>query len=134
MKFRSSLWIAPIAAPLGVLVMLPIPLVDQDVSYSDPGLLLAAAVVSGVLYLVALGVALWYPGMELDGDRFLVRGKYGWNVRQTLRVGERWVIAGNQLCLQRKDGSLVKLRVGRLAVNRRDWAELEKTLPMLDRY
>ncbi|MDN3243639.1 hypothetical protein [Glycomyces tritici] len=134
MKLRSSLWIAPIAAPLGVLAMLPVPLVDQDVNYSDPGFLLAAAVVAGVLVLLALGVALRYPGMELVEERFLVRGKYGWSLRQSLRAGERWVIAGNQLCLQRKDGSLVKLRVGRWAVNRRDWAELEKSLPLLDRY
>ena len=134
MKLRSSLWIAPIAAPLGVLSMLPIPLVDQDVSYTSPGFWLAAAVVAGVLFIVALGVALWLPGMELEEDRFLVRGKYGWNLRQTLRVGERWVIAGNQLCLQRKDGSLVKLRVGAWAINRRDWAKLKESLPTLDRY
>jgi hypothetical protein len=133
MKLRSSLWIAPIIAPLGVLAVLPIPLVDQDANYSDPGFLLAAAVVSGVLFLVALGVALWYPGIELEEERFLVRGKYGWSLRKSLQAGERWVIAGNQLCLQRKDRSLVKLRVGKWAVNRRDWAELEKTLPLLDR-
>ncbi|GAA2126562.1 hypothetical protein [Glycomyces algeriensis] len=134
MKLRSSLWIAPIVIPVGVLAVLPLPLVDSDLSYTSPGLWLAAAVASGVLVLAAIGVVLWYPGMDLQEERFLVRGKYGWGLRQTLGAGERWVIAGDQLCLQRKDGSLVKLRVGRWAVNRRDWAELEQTLPMVDRY
>jgi hypothetical protein len=134
MKLRSSLWIAPIVIPVGVLAVLPIPLVEPDLGYASPGLWLAAAVASGVLVLAALGVVLWYPGMDLQEERFLVRGKYGWGQRQALGEGERWVIAGDQLCLQRKDGSLVKLRVGRWAVNRRDWAELEQTLPMVDRY
>jgi hypothetical protein len=134
MKFRSSPWIAPMVVPVGVLAVLPVPLVESDLSYTSPGLWLAAAAVSSVLVLAALGVALWYPGMDLQEERFLVRGKYGWNLRQSLGQGERWVIAGDQLCLQRKDGALVKLRVGRRAVNRRDWAELEQTLPVVDRY
>jgi len=133
MKIRSSLWIPLIAAPVGFIAVLPLPLVEPEASYAGPEIWYAGACVSGVVLLIAFAV-LRSAGMRLEEHRFLVRGKYGWSVRRELEEGERWVIAGDQLCLQRRDGSLVKLRVHRRAVNRRDWQRLEAELPALDSY
>jgi hypothetical protein len=133
MKIRSSLRMPPLFAPLGIVGVLPLPLVEPEASYAEPEFWYAAAAVSGAVLLIGLSVVLWLPGMKLDGDRLLVRAKYGWTLRKALEEGERWAIAGDHLCLQKRDGSLVKLRVPKWTVNRRDWAELEKTLPILDR-
>ncbi len=133
MKIRSSLWMSLVAAPIGFLAVLPIPLVEPDLSYAGPTIWYAGACVSGVVLLISLAVVR-SAGMRLEEHRFMVRGKYGWSVRRELEEGERWVIAGDQLCLQRRDGSLVKLRVPRWAVNRRDWLRLEAELPALDSY
>lgn len=133
LKIRSSLWIPPLCAPIGVVAVLPIPLVEPNASYAGPEFWYVAAIVSGVVLHIGLSVVLWLPGLQLDGDRFLVRGKYGWTLKKTLEPDERWVIAEHQLCLQRRDGTLVKLRAPKWTVNRRDWARLEETLPVLDR-
>lgn len=122
-----------VVAPVGIVGVLPIPLVEPDASYSEPEFWYLAAIVCGVVMLIGFAVV-WWPSMALEGDRFLVRGKYGWATRRALAEGERWAIAGNGLCLQRQDGTVVKLRVPKWMVNRRDWAALEQTLPTLDRY
>jgi hypothetical protein len=133
MKIRSSLWTPLVAAPIGVFGVLPLPLVEPDVDYTDPALWYLAGGLCGLVLLIGLAVA-WSAGMRLEEHRFLMRGKYGRGARCELEEGERWVIAGYQLCLQRRDGSLVKLRVPKWAVNRREWQRLEAELPVLDSY
>lgn len=122
-----------VVAPVGIVAVLPIPLVEPDLSYAGPEFWYVAAIVCGAVMLIGFAAVRW-PSMALDGNRFLVRGKYGWSTKRELAEDERWVIAGNGLCLQRQDGSLVKLRVPKWMVNGRDWAALEQTLPVLDRY
>lgn len=118
-------------APVGVVAVLPIPLVEPEAGYAEPGLWLLGALVS-VLVMITGFIVICFPGMKFEGDRFLVRGKYGWDTRQVREEGERWVIVGDRLCLQRQDGSLVNLKVPKWTVRRGDWRRLEEALPVLD--
>ncbi|MCD0443441.1 hypothetical protein LO763_07355 [Glycomyces sp. A-F 0318] len=131
MKIRTPLWMPPAIAPVGVVGVLPIPLVEPDAGYAEPGLWLLGALVS-VLVMVAGFIVACFPGMKFEDERFLVRGKYGWDVKQVREEGERWVIAGDRLCLQRQDGSLVSLGAPRWMVRRGDWRRLEASLPVVD--
>ncbi|SDD60934.1 hypothetical protein [Glycomyces harbinensis] len=131
MKLRSPLWTAAFAAPVGVLALLPLPLVEPGASYADPVFWYAAAALSGAVLLVGL-VVVRRPSMVIEGDRLLVRGAYGWSPRTVLAEGERWVVAGDRLCLQRGDGSLERTRIARRMVDRRDWERLRAAVPVLD--
>ena len=131
MKIRTSLWMPLAIAPVGVVAVLPLPLVEPDVSYAEPGFWLLGALVSVLVLIIGL-IVVCFPGMKFEDDRFLVRGKYGWDTRRVLQEGERWVIADGQLCVQGRDGALAKLRVAKWTVRRSDWRRLEEALPVLD--
>ncbi|MFB9658864.1 hypothetical protein ACFQS3_21750 [Glycomyces mayteni] len=125
MKLRPK-WYAPLlAAPLGVLAVAPIPLVEPGTGYDQAGFWILAGIASGCVALIGLAL-LPFAIVRVEERELWVRGKYGWSRQVELAEGERWVAADGKLLARGADGTLNERRsVRRWTVRGADWARLE---------
>lgn len=125
MKLRSSFKGMLIAAPLGLIVALPIPLVEPSVGYGDLGFWAIALGLCAVVVLIGLA-ARPIGVIKVEGAQLYVRGKYGWNLKRELAQGERLDFTDGRLRVRLADGTLDDpTYVVEWMVSRRDWARLE---------
>ncbi|THV27083.1 hypothetical protein [Glycomyces paridis] len=125
MKLRASFAGTSIAAPVGLLAVLPIPLVEPGLGYGDAAFWAIAAAACAAVVLI--GAAARPIGiLKVDGPRLYMRGKYGWNLKHELAEGERLDFADGRLRVRLADGTFDgPVYAVRWMVARRDWDRLE---------
>ncbi|GAB3644472.1 hypothetical protein GCM10028833_00110 [Glycomyces tarimensis] len=103
MKLRFSIWRMPACGLLFAVVALILVVAVPELTFEGVKVLGFA----GVLFLVGLlfgALMLPFAWMRLMEDRVMCRGRNGWETPVTLEAGDRWVIAGSAVCVQRADG------------------------------
>ena len=117
---------------LGGLVLLASGFVAFFKGVETPTTVITVAILTGVVILVG-AIAASVPWGYVEPGRIEIKGRHRESVYlRTLGPGERFVIVGRRVYVDRADGSLEKTWVARWLCSRRVWRALRAMFPTVE--